>query len=103
MRTGALGWLFRLIFGTYSLTLLFLLMSVAALLALLLPSLHWRRSTTRWLHASGSPSPACDCGWTAWSTCPQGSCVLVANHSSYLDGVVMKAGPAAALQLRDQA
>lgn len=89
---GVPGWLFRLVFGTYSLSLLFLLLSVAALLALLLPSLHWRRSSTRsvarlWLALAGLRLRV-----DGLEHLPVGSGVLVANHSSYLDGVVMKAG-----------
>ena len=34
---------------------------------------------------------------------PAGQCVVVANHASYLDGVVMTRGAAAALRVRDQA
>ena len=89
---GALGWLFRVTFGTYSLTLLFLLMSVAALLALLLPSLHWRRSTTRWLARLWLALAFLRLRVDGLEHLPEGSCVLVANHSSYLDGIVMKAG-----------
>ncbi len=87
-----LGWLFRLVFGTYSLSLLFLLMSVAALLALLLPSLHWRRASTRWLARLWLALACLRLRVDGLEHLPEGSCVLVANHSSYLDGVVMTAG-----------
>jgi 1-acyl-sn-glycerol-3-phosphate acyltransferase len=89
---GALVWLFRAILGTYSLTLLFLLMSVAALIALLLPSLHWRRWTTRWLARLWLALAFLRLRVDGLEHLPEGSCVLVANHSSYLDGIVMKAG-----------
>ena len=89
---GVLGWLFRIVFGTYSLTLLFLLLSVAALLALLLPSLHWRRSSTRWVARLWLALACLRLRVNGLEHLPEGSCVLVANHSSYLDGVVMKAG-----------
>jgi 1-acyl-sn-glycerol-3-phosphate acyltransferase len=89
---GVLGWLFRLVFGTYSLSLLFLLLSVAALLALLLPSLHWRRSSTRWVARLWLALACLRLRVSGLEHLPEGSCVLVANHSSYLDGVVMKAG-----------
>lgn len=89
---GVLGWLFRLVFGTYSLSLLFLLLSVAALLALLLPSLHWRRSSTRWVARIWLALACLRLRVNGLEHLPAGSCVLVANHSSYLDGVVMKAG-----------
>ena len=92
-RAGGLpGRLFRLVFGAYSLSLLFLLVSVAALLALLLPSLHWRRSSTRWLARLWLALAGLRLRVDGLEHLPEGSCVLVANHSSYLDGVVMKAG-----------
>jgi 1-acyl-sn-glycerol-3-phosphate acyltransferase len=89
---GALGWLFRLVFGAYSLSLLFLVISVAALLALLLPSLQWRRSSTRWLARLWLALACLRLRVNGLEHLPEGSCVLVANHSSYLDGVVMAAG-----------
>jgi len=87
-----LGKLLRVIFGTYSLSLLFVLMSVAALFALLLPSLPWRRSSTRWIARLWLALSFLRLRVDGLERLPDGSCVLVANHSSYLDGVVMKAG-----------
>jgi 1-acyl-sn-glycerol-3-phosphate acyltransferase len=77
--------------GAYSLALLAVLMSVAVLLALLLPALSWRRNSTRalarlWLWLSGLRVRL-----SGAERLPDGPCVLVANHSSYLDGVLMKA------------
>ena len=89
---GVPGRLFRLAFGTYSLSLLVLLLSVAALLALLLPSLHWRRSSTRWLARLWLALACLRLRVNGLEYLPEGSCVLVANHSSYLDGIVMTAG-----------
>ena len=89
---GVPGRLFRLAFGTYSLSLLALLLSVAALLALLLPSLHWRRSSTRWLARLWLALACLRLRVNGLEHLPEGSCVLVANHSSYLDGIVMTAG-----------
>jgi 1-acyl-sn-glycerol-3-phosphate acyltransferase len=71
--------------------LLAVLMTVAVLLALLLPALSWRRSSTRalarlWLWLSGLRTSI-----SGVERLPDGACVLVANHSSYLDGVLMKA------------
>jgi 1-acyl-sn-glycerol-3-phosphate acyltransferase len=81
----------HLVYGVYTLTLLAVLIVVAALLALLLPLLSWRRAVTRslarfWLRASGLRVRV-----DGLTRLPAGSCVLVANHASYLDGVVMKA------------
>ena len=86
------GWLFRLVFGTYSLSLLLIVTSVAALLALLVPSLPWRRSSTRWLARLWLALACLRLRVEGLEHLPEGSCVLVANHSSYLDGVVMTAG-----------
>jgi 1-acyl-sn-glycerol-3-phosphate acyltransferase len=88
---GVLGWLFRLVFGTYSLSLLLLVTAVAALLALLLPAMRWRRWSTRWLARVWLALAGLRLRVDGLEHLPAGSCVLVANHSSYLDGVVMTA------------
>jgi 1-acyl-sn-glycerol-3-phosphate acyltransferase len=89
---GVLGSLFRVGFGTYSLSLLLVLLLAAALAALLLPSLRWRRSSTRWLARLWLALACLRLRVRGLEHLPEGSCVLVANHSSYLDGVVMTAG-----------
>jgi 1-acyl-sn-glycerol-3-phosphate acyltransferase len=81
----------RGLYAAWALGTLAVLMTIAALLALVLPWLSWRRATTRlfariWLAVAGLRIRT-----TGLQTLPDGSCVLVANHSSYLDGVVMKA------------
>jgi 1-acyl-sn-glycerol-3-phosphate acyltransferase len=83
--------LLRTVYGAYALALLAVLVLVAVLLAFLLPTLSWRRATTRalarlWLTLSGLRLRV-----TGLDRLPADSCVLVANHASYLDGVVMKA------------
>jgi 1-acyl-sn-glycerol-3-phosphate acyltransferase len=83
--------LWRTLYGAYALTALALLIVLAALMALLVPKLEWRRALTRklarlWLWLAGIRLTVRGAGQL-----PVGSCVLVANHSSYLDGVVMKA------------
>jgi 1-acyl-sn-glycerol-3-phosphate acyltransferase len=79
------------LYGGYAVLLLTVLLLLAGLLALLVPVLGWRRSTTRgfarlWLRAVGLLPHV-----TGLDQLPEGPCVVVANHSSYLDGVVMKA------------
>lgn len=86
-RIAPLHWLY----AAYSLATLALVVTLATLLALLVPSLPWRRSTTRhlartWLWLARIPVSV-----RGLESLPDGSCVLVANHSSYLDGIVMKA------------
>jgi 1-acyl-sn-glycerol-3-phosphate acyltransferase len=93
-RPAARGFALRsahLVYGAYTLTLLAVLIVVAALLAFLLPFLSWRRSVTRslarfWLWAS-----ALRVRVDGLPMLPAGSCVLVANHASYLDGIVLLA------------
>jgi 1-acyl-sn-glycerol-3-phosphate acyltransferase len=89
---GIPRWLFRLVFGTYSLSLLILLMTVAALFAVLLPSLQWRRSSTRGIARLWLALAFLRLRVEGLERLPPDSCVLVANHSSYLDGILMKAG-----------
>lgn len=83
--------IWRVLYGAYTLTLLGLLIVAGAFLTLVLPKLSWRRTLTRrlaraWLALSGIRLTL-----RGADRIPDGSCVLVANHSSYLDGVVMKA------------
>jgi 1-acyl-sn-glycerol-3-phosphate acyltransferase len=89
---GPLGAAWHVLYGAYSLSLLFLLIIVAALLALLLPRLAWRRACTRRLARTWLALAFLRLQVTGLEHLPAGSCVLVANHSSYVDGVVMKAG-----------
>lgn len=83
--------IWRFLYGAYSLTALAVLVVCAALMALLVPRLAWRRALTRqfarlWLWLAGIRLAV-----RGTDGLPTGSCVLIANHSSYLDGVVMKA------------
>jgi 1-acyl-sn-glycerol-3-phosphate acyltransferase len=81
----------RSVYATYSLGLFAGLITVAVVLALALPVLAWRRASTRffarlWLRLAGLRMDV-----TGLEALPVGSCVLIANHSSYLDGIVMHA------------
>jgi 1-acyl-sn-glycerol-3-phosphate acyltransferase len=81
----------RLVYGAYALSALALLVLLAAILALLLPRLSWRRAVTHlfartWLWLAGLRLTV-----HGLDQLPAGSCVLVANHASYLDGVILKA------------
>ncbi len=81
----------RLLYGAYALGTLFVLLVLAALLALLLPRLAWRRASTCGLARLWLRLAALRVTVLGLERLPPGSCVLVANHGSYLDGVVMKA------------
>jgi len=83
--------MFTALYGSYALSLLAVLMGVAAVLAFVLPKLAWRRRSTRtlarfWLRAVGLHVHV-----SGLDSLPAESCVVVANHSSYLDGVLLKA------------
>ena len=88
------GWLGRIAhvcYAIYALPLLVVLMLLAGVSALIVPVLAWRRAITRgfarlWLRLAGLLPQV-----SGLEHIPEGSCVLIANHASYLDGVVMKA------------
>jgi 1-acyl-sn-glycerol-3-phosphate acyltransferase len=82
---------FRVAYGLY-VGVVFALMASTALLAMLvLPGLERRRRIARaaaraFLRAAGMPLSV-----HGMQELPQGQCVVVANHASYLDGLVMTA------------
>ena len=84
-------WIAHTLYGCYALLLLAVLLSLAGVLAVVVPVLSWRRVCTRglarlWLRLAGLLPQV-----TGLERLPSGPCVLIANHSSYLDGVLMKA------------
>ena len=81
----------RPLYGLYALSLLATIVTVAALLAFALPALSWRRRATRKLARAWLALAGLRLHVTGLDALPDGSCVLVANHASYLDGLVMKA------------
>ena len=81
----------RLIYGLYAAVLFFAVVLFSLLLVLLLPTLGARRSATRiaartFFFLAGMPLRL-----RGLENLPNGQCVVVANHASYLDGVVMAA------------
>lgn len=82
--------LLRMIYGSY-VWLVFALVGLLTILALLVPGLKLRRSIARTtsravLRLAGMPLEV-----KASEYLPSGQCVIVANHASYLDGLVMTA------------
>ncbi|MFO7276210.1 MAG: lysophospholipid acyltransferase family protein [Pseudomonadota bacterium] len=81
----------RILYAAYA-CLLFLVLSLGVLVALVVtPGLERRRRTARigarcFLRLAGMPLVV-----IAPERIPQGQCVIVANHASYLDGVVLTA------------
>ena len=68
-----------------------LMFVVATILALVVPRLDWRRRITHHLAAIALPVLGLRVAVTGLGQLPPGNCVVVANHASYLDGIIMKA------------
>jgi 1-acyl-sn-glycerol-3-phosphate acyltransferase len=81
----------RLIYGIYA-ALVFLAVTLAALLGvILLPTLPMRRGTARIAARTFFVCAGMPMRLRGRENLPEGQCVVVANHASYLDGVVMAA------------
>jgi len=81
----------RFLFGLYA-VVLFLAVALSALLCvLLLPSLRLRRGATRIAARTFFAGAGMPIRLVGRENLPAGQCVVVANHASYLDGVVMTA------------
>jgi 1-acyl-sn-glycerol-3-phosphate acyltransferase len=81
----------RLVYGLYA-AALFLLVALAALAGVLvLPTLRARRGTARIAARSFFLLAGMPLRLRGLENLPAGQCVVVANHASYLDGVVMAA------------
>jgi 1-acyl-sn-glycerol-3-phosphate acyltransferase len=74
-----------------ALAVFFLLLAIASVSALVVPRLGWRRSLTRRLARVALVILGLRVTATGLDNLPEGSCVVAANHSSYLDGVVLTA------------
>ena len=82
---------FRLVYALYT-TILFLLVGLAALLAVsLLPRTERRRRAARRLARAFLRCAGMRLTVEDLDRLPQGQCVVVANHASYLDGLVFTA------------
>ena len=81
----------RLVYGIYA-GALFLAVTLTALVGvLLLPTLRLRRATARFAARTFFLLAGMPLGRRGLENLPAGQCVVVANHASYLDGVVMTA------------
>jgi 1-acyl-sn-glycerol-3-phosphate acyltransferase len=81
----------RFLYGLYAAALFLLVVVISLVLVLVLPTLVARRSVARiaartFFFLAGMPLRL-----RGLENLPQGQCVVVANHASYLDGVVMAA------------
>jgi 1-acyl-sn-glycerol-3-phosphate acyltransferase len=78
-------------YGTYAWATFILCVVAAILSALVVPGLHRRRrwvsaSARAWLFIAGIKTRL-----TGIDRIPQGHCIVVANHASYLDGLILQA------------
>jgi len=87
----ALAGVFTAAYGLCALTVFSLIFLLAAVLALVVPRLDWRRAVIHRLARLALPVLGVRLEVDGLDRLPDGSCVVVANHASYLDGVVMKA------------
>jgi 1-acyl-sn-glycerol-3-phosphate acyltransferase len=79
------------LYGACALAVFFVLVVIASLAALVVPRLEWRRALTHRLARIALAILGLRVTATGLENLPEGSCVVVANHSSYVDGVVLTA------------
>jgi 1-acyl-sn-glycerol-3-phosphate acyltransferase len=79
------------LYGLAALVVFCVILVVAAVLALLVPKLAWRRSVTSALARVALLVLGLRVSVEGLDNLPDGSCIVVANHASYLDGIVLKA------------
>ena len=81
----------RTLYGACALAVFFMLVVTASVAALVVPRLEWRRSLTHRLARIALGILGLRVTATGLENLPEGSCVVAANHSSYVDGVVLTA------------
>ena len=82
---------FRTLYGVCALALFLLVVVIASAAALIVPRLEWRRSLTHRLARIALAILGLRVTAAGLENLPEGSCVVAANHSSYVDGVVLTA------------
>lgn len=88
---GALAGALSTLYGIVALVAFVLLFLVATILALVIPGLESRRAMVHALARIALPVLGLRLAVEGLERLPEGSCIVVANHASYLDGIVMKA------------
>ena len=83
--------LWSTLYGTVALAVFGLLLVIAAVLALIVPGLSLRRMIIRALARLGLMVLGLRITVRGADHLPRSSCIVIANHCSYLDGVVLKA------------
>jgi 1-acyl-sn-glycerol-3-phosphate acyltransferase len=88
-RPGSGLWL--TVYGTLALAVFGVLLVIASAFTLILPGLDLRRSLTHWFARLGLMVLGLRLTVRGEDHVPAGSCIVVANHASYLDGIILKA------------
>jgi 1-acyl-sn-glycerol-3-phosphate acyltransferase len=83
--------LLRTLYGIYALSAFSALFLLAAVLTLIAPTLEWRRRLAHWFAGLGLTALFIRVSLHGEQNLPTDSCIVVANHSSYLDGIILKA------------
>jgi len=78
-------------FGVYALVVALVFMLPGTLLIILTPGLGFRRRLARFLARRLLQALGAGPDVTGRETLPRGACVIVANHASYVDGILLKA------------
>ena len=86
-----LGRALRTLYGVCAMAAFLLVVVIASVAALVVPRLEWRRSLTHRLARIALAILGLRVTVTGLENLPEGSCVVAANHSSYVDGVVLTA------------
>ena len=81
----------RTLYGVCAMAMFLLLVVIASVAALVVPRLAWRRSLTHRLARIALAILSLRVTTTGLENLPEGSCVVVANHTSYVDGVLLTA------------
>ncbi len=88
---GALAGALSTLYGIVALVVFVLLFLVTTILALVIPGLESRRAMVHAAARIALPVLGIRLTVEGLERLPEGSCIVVANHASYLDGIVMKA------------
>jgi 1-acyl-sn-glycerol-3-phosphate acyltransferase len=86
-----LGPALRTLYGVCALAVFLLMLVFASVAALVVPRLDWRRSLTHRLAGVALAVLGLRVAVAGLENLPEGSCVVAANHSSYVDGVLLTA------------
>lgn len=87
----SMGRALQAVYGLCALAVFCLLFVLTTVLALVVPRLTWRRGLTRALARVTLALFGLRVSISGMANLPDGSCVVVANHSSYIDGVLLQA------------